>query len=485
MDRWSHAARRHWLFLSALAVGFSLRVIAQFAYRPALLYIDSYRYLHDLNFDPTKSEPVGYPVIVLRPLLFLFGNLASVAALQHLLGLALGVAIYALLLRRGARPWVGAVAALPVLLNAYQIQIEQNVLAETLFEVLLVGGIVALLWNPQPKLTALVASGILLGVAVTVRTVGLPLIVPAAVYAAVAGPRGSGRVVRAGIVAAAFVLPVAVYVGYYHHWSHRVGLTTADAAVLAGRAEVIVDCHGLSMPSDERVLCPPEPLGHRLGVDQYAHDAHTPISHVVPPPGKTRDNVLRSFAYRVFEHQPLDLARVVFDDFAKNFAWSPTTSHGDRPVSRWQFQHSYPTFPDMNAAETLSEHGGGGPSVLHPLTTFLRDYQLTVGFVPGPVLAGLFLLGLAGGVGVGRARRSGLRAACLLPTVAGLVLLLGADVFEFSWRYQLPALALVPIGAGLAVVALTRGGEPDRAASGGRTMRTTPRDVAPDAVASR
>ena len=456
VDRWRDTLRRDWLFVTTLVVGFGLRVLAQVAYRPAMLYIDSFRYLKDLNFDPTKSEPVGYPVIVLRPLLFFFGNLASVAALQHLLGLAMGVAIYALLRRRGAWPWLAAVATMPVLLNAYQIQIEQNVLAETLFEALIVGAVVALLWNPQPRLPALVASGIFLGVAVTVRTIGLPLVVPAVGYAAVAGTAGRGRVVRGAIVAAAFVLPVAIYVGYYHHWSHRIGLTTADAAVLTGRAEVIVDCHGLSLPSYERVLCPTQPPGHRLGTDQYAHNGDMPISHLVPPPGMTRAQVLRDFAVRVFEHQPLDLARVVFDDFAKNFALSPTTSNGDRPVSRWQFQRSYPSFSGMNAAETFAEHGGGGPSVFHPFATFLRDYQLTVGFVPGPVLAALFVLGLAGGVGVGRARRTGLRAACLLPTVTGLLLLVTSDFFEFSWRYQLPALAVAPIGAALAVVAFTR-----------------------------
>ena len=219
--------------------------------------------------------------MVLRPLLFLFGNLASVAALQHLLGLAMGVAIYVLLRRRGARPWLAAVATMPVLLNAYQIQIEQNVLAETLFEVLIVAGVVALLWNPEPKLTALIASGIVLGMAVTVRTVGLPLVLPAAVYAAAAGPRGWGRVVRS-VVLAARSSPSRVYVGYYHHWSHRIGLTTADAAVLAGRAEVIVDCHSLSLPSYEQVLCPTEPLGHRQGTDEYAHDAQTPISRARP-----------------------------------------------------------------------------------------------------------------------------------------------------------------------------------------------------------
>ena len=41
-----------------------------------------------------------------------------------------------------------------------------------------------------------------------------------------------------------------------------------------------------------------------------------------------------------------------------------------------------------------------------------------------------------------------MQAACLLPTLVGLFLLLGADVYEFSWRYQLPALVFAPLGGG-------------------------------------
>ena len=42
------------------------------------------------------------------------GNLAVVPALQHLLGLAMGLAIYTVLIRRGAPRWAGALAAAAV-----------------------------------------------------------------------------------------------------------------------------------------------------------------------------------------------------------------------------------------------------------------------------------------------------------------------------------------------------------------------------------
>ena len=37
--------RRHWAFGIVMAAGLTLRVLAQVAYQPALLYIDSRKYL--------------------------------------------------------------------------------------------------------------------------------------------------------------------------------------------------------------------------------------------------------------------------------------------------------------------------------------------------------------------------------------------------------------------------------------------------------
>lgn len=458
--------RRHCLFLVVACLGLALRVITQLAYRPALLFNDSYRYLSNLNFNPTKSQPVGYPVIVLRPMLSIFGNLASIAALQHALGLATGVALYAVLVHRGARPWVAALAATPILLDAYQLQVEQNVLAEALFQALLVAGMVLLLWRPRPRPWMLAAAGVILGVAVTVRIVGLVLLPVAAGFAFVAcdGP-WRRRALAAATLTIAFAAPVLTYVGYYKFYTGRFGLTTADASVLAGRAQTIVDCRTIRLPSYERVLCPKEPRDRRLGVDQYAHDSGRLQLLVLPPVGQTNAHVLRDFARRVFERQPLDFVSAVLHDFGKGFAWSPTTSRGDRPASRWQFQRSYPQVQHYSADTTIRAYGGVGPSVSRPLTYVLRSYQLTIGFVPGPLVAGAFAVGIAGATGLGPWRRSGLRAASLLPAASGVLLLLGAAVYEFSWRYQLPALVLAPLGAALGVTALGAGrprpGEPD------------------------
>ena len=76
-DQWARAltaAHRHWPFLVVLFLGFAVRVVTVIAYRPALLYIDSYRYL-DLvrTTNPATSQTLGY-VFFLWPLVKI-GNL--------------------------------------------------------------------------------------------------------------------------------------------------------------------------------------------------------------------------------------------------------------------------------------------------------------------------------------------------------------------------------------------------------------------------
>ena len=86
----------------------------------------------------------------------------------------------------------------------------------------------------------------------------------------------------------------------------------------------------------------------------------------------------------------------------------------------------------------------------------LRYYQLHGGYTPGPV----FLFGLLAGIGgiftFRRRRDSGPALACLLITGCAVAVLLGADLYEFSWRYQLPALVTLPVAAAFGVTALVR-----------------------------
>src|ERR1022692_2926004 len=161
------ALRRHWLLAVLLTAGLVMRVLAQIAYRPALLYIDSIKYLFGAY---PGNDPPGY-LLVLRPLLAV-GNLDLVAAVQHLLGLAMAVALYLLMRRRGVPRWLAALATAPILLDAYQLQIEQTIMPDTLFEALIVTGLVLLLWQPKPTRWMIIGGGIALGASAPVAQIG-------------------------------------------------------------------------------------------------------------------------------------------------------------------------------------------------------------------------------------------------------------------------------------------------------------------------
>ena len=100
--------------------------------------------------------------------------------------------------------------------------------------------------------------------------------------------------------------------------------------------------------------------------------------------------------------------------------------------------------------------GGGAARVNLPAATALRDYQLKGGYTPGPVFLFGLLAGIAGIFTVRRRRDAGLALACLLLTGSALAILVGADLYEFSWRYQLPALVTLPIAGAFGVTALAR-----------------------------
>lgn len=108
---------RHWPFGILVTAGVVLRGCAWLAYRPALAYIDTPRYLgHEGGLDP-----LGYSYLLVRPVLLAGGGLAAVTAIWHLLGLAMTTTVYALLTRRGVNRWLAAIATAPVLLDAYQV----------------------------------------------------------------------------------------------------------------------------------------------------------------------------------------------------------------------------------------------------------------------------------------------------------------------------------------------------------------------------
>jgi len=446
--------RRHWVFLLVLVAGLALRVLAEAAYRPALLYIDSVKYLE----GSVATAPQGYQALL--RLLEPAGGLALVAAVQHASGLAMAVALYAVLLRRGAPRWAATLAAAPVLLDAYQLQLEQTIMPDVLFETMIAAGLVVLLWRPGPW--PLAAGALLLGAAVTVREIGAVLIVPVVVFAAL-GVRGwrpnwRHRARRAALAAGCFVLPVLAYLTGTVLVTGHFGMAGNGPGPQYGRAAAAADCATLRLPADERALCPSPAQTLALGgIDGLLHNPRSP-GHTVPvPPGLTRDEFLDRFAIAVFRQQPLRVAASVARDSVRLLAPVRVGDPQVTPIARWQFQDFYPVYPRRYSMAFLTRlahaHGSGGDLVaVQPAASFLRAYQLGGGYTPGPLYAVFLVAGVAGAL----RRRTELRMPCLLVTLAAVVLLVSSDAFEFSWRYQLPAVVLLPLAGALGVTVLVR-----------------------------
>jgi hypothetical protein len=460
---WWRAVRRHFWFGLVLTAGLVLRLLAETAYRPALLYIDSVKYLE----GSVATAPQGYQAL-LRPL-EPFGGLALVAAVQHVFGLAMAVALYALLLRRGAPRWAATLAAAPVLLDAYQLQLEQTIMPDVLFETMITAGLVVLLWRGQrgPRFPGgawpIAAGALVLGAAVTVREIGAVLIVPLMVFAALTAPGWRRRMTRAGLAAGCFLLPVLGYLAGTFLVTGHVGMAGNGPSPQYGRAAAAADCATLKVPAAQRALCPSPAQTLALGgVDGLLHNPRSP-GHTAPvPPGLTRDEFLDRFALAVFRQQPLRVAASVARDSVRLFA---PVRNGDpqvTPIARWQFQDVYPTYPQRYSMAFFTRlahaHGSRGDLVaVQPAASFLRAYQLGGGYTPGPLYAVFGIAGVAGALRRRTGQLTDLRLPCLLVTLAAVVLLVSSDAFEFSWRYQLPAVVLLPLAGTLGVTALIGG----------------------------
>ena len=447
--------REHRVFAALLGLGVVLRVLATVAYRPALLFSDSRVYLEMAEaLVPRYDRLVGYPV-VLR-LLLEVGSLDLVPVVQHLLGLATAVLLYAALVRLGVRRWLAALGCAPVLLDAYVVQIEQMVMPEALFHVLLAGGLAALSWRRPPRLGAAAAGGVLFAAATLVRPLGQILVIPLLGFALLVGRGWSQRLRVAAVALLAFVLPLMAYAAWYAQVHGELRLTAQADVTWYGRVAPFVDCDRLDLPAHAEALCPRLPPAQRPGPGMYIHGQRSPLRRYEPPPGVSREEVLRDFARRAILAQPLTYAREVLSDFVWVFRWDRVNKpDSPAPVERWHFTLDYPEHV-KDPEELLAPHTGTPPTVAVPLARLLRAYQLRVGYTPGPVLLLGLVAGLLAAAGVGRARRIGLQAACLLWTLvpAGL-LAVPAAVFEFSWRYQLPGVVLYPAAAALGLTALS------------------------------
>ena len=138
----------HRLFVIVLIPAVLLRADAELGYRWQAWFNDSFEYLANtvhFNLDPTRVS--GYSVFlkILEP----FHSYALITILQHLMGLAVAVMVYALARHRfGAPAWLATLAAVPVLYDGFEIQLEHLILSDVPFLFVLTLATTLLLWDP-------------------------------------------------------------------------------------------------------------------------------------------------------------------------------------------------------------------------------------------------------------------------------------------------------------------------------------------------
>ncbi|MGH8919014.1 MAG: phospholipid carrier-dependent glycosyltransferase, partial [Actinomycetes bacterium] len=317
-------ARRHRPFTAVLVVAALLRAAVFFAYRPALIFPDSGRYLeYAFRFArgwiiPDTMRASGYSFLLLPMGWWHYLGLAPL--FQHAFGLASGVLVYALLVRRGSRRSVAMLAALPVLFDPLELNLEQYILPDTIAAFCILAAVAVLVWRGRElsRRAAAGAGGLLL-LATVMRLPDLVLVAPVLVYLAATVRPWRLMAARAGVLVAVVAIPLVAYMGWFAGTRGQWTLTTYSGRFLYGRVARFADCQGLSLPSYERSLCPRRPLGHRASEDFYMWYPQSPQWTYRPPPGMVAEKVILDFSLRVVAHQPLAYAHVVADNLGYGF----------------------------------------------------------------------------------------------------------------------------------------------------------------------
>lgn len=441
--------RKHRVFLALLVAGTVVRVIACLAYHPALWFSDSLGYAGlGLHPYPTLIRPAGYPLLLLWPLHRLHSYLA-VVIVQHILGLASGVLVYALLVRRRLRPWVAALASAPVLLSAYEIQIEHFILSDSLFAFLLISAIAVLLWNPRPGWLGCVLAGLLLGAAAITRSEGTPLLAAPVVWMLVQHTPWRVRLAQVALVCAAFALPVVSYAGWFNTAYGHYQLTYSTGAFLASRAESFADCRADAIPRADQWLCAAKP---GLSPDRYIWTHGMPLATVRGGAFIYVNNRRETaFALHVFAAQPAAYLLSTWHGVLQNFV-SGGTAYSDGQAAFAFPAHTPQTVAQLDRANRGNPtapiyHYDAHPStqVGQPWAAILQVYQQVV--VLPPTLVGVITFLALLGAALAWKRRGG---PGLLPLLVGLVLLVfPAATSGFGSRYELVSAGALCMAAAL------------------------------------
>ncbi len=193
--------------------------------------------------------------------------------------------------------WLATAGAAVVLLDAYAIALEQQILAEAFFTLALAASFFLVVGRDRGAL-ALAASGGLLAAATTMRTAALFAVPVWAVYVLWAHRRP--RLI--GPAALGLMLPLLAYASWQAADTGRFGLTQADGWFLYGRVGEIADCGNADVPVAARPLCDRNARDRREGAAYHIWNADGPARRTFggmsSDPDSRPDRTMRCAALR-------------------------------------------------------------------------------------------------------------------------------------------------------------------------------------------
>ncbi len=484
--------RAHWQFSLVMLAGLVVRIVVMLGYPPVFWFSDSYNYLYDaVTHVPDEVRPNGYPFL-LNLLLPLHSDYA-ISLLQAAMGLGVAIAIYALLRHRGLPWWGASLPALPVLFDSYELHLEHTVAADTLFLFLVTLAVVMLCWSDRPSVLVMVVTGLLIGYATLVRSVGEPLL--AVVFVAMLVRRVGWR--RLAVLAVAGIVPIAGYMIWFHSSYSKYALSESNGTLLYSRVSTFAECSNMKLAASLEFLCDSTKPEYRPVADQYIWaDYELPPYQNTPTPVYAKlgsdtskrftpaiNHDMRAFAEQAIEAQPVAYASAVADDILHTFAWfrqpDPQDYYGNGPnfsfVSGAVMNANVPWYATparlpgasqsctgscltkdnqariMQSAERdfaggQGLEGLGFTQAVQPWARLLQIYQKVI-YLRGTMLGIIVLIGAAGVLASWR-RWGGI---ALLPWLVGVLLIvLPPMTVGFSYRYLLAAVPVAGLAAGLA-----------------------------------
>jgi hypothetical protein len=450
--------RNHRLFTVAACVSVIPRFVASMGFKPALLIQDSFSYMsQSIYLKLGQLRPAGYPMMlrILEP----FHSLLLVTTVQHIMGIALGTIIYAVLRSRGLPVWAAVLATVPTLFDSRQIWLESSILPDTLFTLVLMIAVAILVVRQKPRVGTAVVVGLLVAYASVIRGNGAPVFLIVIAFLLVR--RAGWRVVTACV--AAFAIPLLGYMGWFYASFGQFNITNSSGLFLWSRTMSFADCAVIKPPKNLLPLCPQNQPDYLPGpapawstdwmVDQpapadylwdpevwYQHDAH-------PGVNAYNNKLAMEFAERAILAQPLDYLKTVGEGVTLTFA--TTDRPTDYLADQFTVEPHVPELPQwMSYWEDKYAHTAENTHPHQPWAYLMFWYQMPVWF-PGWLFLAVFVAGLGFLIKGWRSDWGVYAALAWGVGITNLVVPIAAH--ELDYRYALSAVPFACLALGLAL----------------------------------